>query len=72
MALALMVIGVSVWYPDRGKVICLQVSICQWGGVCSCGGADPEGVSGAGVPAPRGVPGGDPPMATAAGGMHPT
>ena len=40
-------------------------------------GAWSRGVWSRGVPGlvgsgPRGVPGGDPPMATAAGGMHPT
>ena len=57
------------------------VCLSRWGvpgpgGACS-GGAWSWGVSGLGVPGPRGVwsggPGGDPPpMATAAGGTHPT
>ena len=44
------------------------------GGMCLVGGSAPRGVlSGVGgVPAPGGVPGGDPPTATAAGGTHPT
>ena len=55
--------------------------VCSWGGACS-GGCLLWGVlalGGAcswGVPAPggsgRGVPGGDPPMATAADSTHPT
>ena len=47
---------------------------CPQRGACS-GGSAPRGSApgGAGwVPGPGGVPGGDPPMATAVGGMHPT
>ena len=56
----------SYYRPQRswGKVIFSQASVIllMGGGVCS-----------GGVPAPGGVPGGDPPgTATAAGGTHPT
>ena len=40
------------------------------GGVCSGGVSAPGGAGW--LPGPGGVPGGDPPMATAVGGMHPT
>ena len=47
--------------------------VCGGGGACSWGCLLPGGGACSRGPAPRGVPGGDPPwMATAAGGMHPT
>ena len=45
------------------------------GHICSRGVSAPGGVcswGAGGVPGPGGSPGGDPPMATAVGGMHPT
>ena len=60
-----------------GKVICLQVCVCPWGGAwlggSDSGGSGPGGCLLWGLPAlgggvlVRGMPGGDPPTSTAAG-----
>ena len=54
-----------------GGCLLWGVGVCFLGGVCSWGCLLPGGVCSGGCLL-RGVPGGDPPMDTAAGGTHPT